>query len=52
VTVEVEGYAPLINPAAKTAQMTLEVLNGTIGSPCGGTFFGGNNSTAVQTRLG
>lgn len=49
-TVVVTGYLPQTNPAALETQVTLAVLNGTIGSPCGGTFFGANASTIVQTR--
>lgn len=49
-TVMVTGYVRPASSAAKETQVRLDVLNGTVGSPCGSTFAGATASTTVPTR--
>ncbi|CAL8470067.1 g9609 [Coccomyxa elongata] len=49
-TVLVTGYVPPAGYSAKETQISLEVLNGTVTSPCSGTFAGAHATTTVQMR--
>ena len=49
-TVLVTGYVPPAGYSSKEVQISLEVLNGTVTSPCSGTFAAAAASTIVQMR--
>jgi hypothetical protein len=49
-TVLVTGYVSPASYAAKETQVTLNLLNGTVNSPCGGAFTSAEASTTVQMR--